>query len=70
MMFIQTRIFGKPSTAVFYRANIRFLTRVYPYVIFIIGCTGKRFTAHWLCAFIWTFASMRPHVNLDTKFSL
>lgn len=70
MMFIQTRILGKPSTAVFYGANIRLLTRVYSYVVFIICRAGERFAACWLCTFIWSFTSMCPYMNLINMRSL
>lgn len=69
-MFIETRILGKPSTAVFYGTNVRLFAGVNAYVVLVIRRAGERFAAHWLRALVRPFTSVRPYVNLvNVKFS-
>lgn len=63
-MFIETRILGESSTAVFYGANIRFFAGMNAYVIFVVRRTGERFAAHRLCTFIRSLSGVRPNVYL------
>ena len=65
MMFIKTRIFGESSSTVFNRADVRFLTRMNSYVIFIIRRACESLAAFRLRTFVRTFAGMRSDVNLS-----
>lgn len=64
MMFIETRIFGEPPSTVFNRTDVRFLTRMNPYMIFIICRAGKSFPAFRLRTLVRTFTGMRPDMYL------
>lgn len=64
MVLIETRILRESPSAIFYRTNVRLLPRVNSYMILIVRRASEGLPALSVLAFVRTFASVSPDVNL------